>query len=227
MSILCTICMREGSKGVKNKNLKKINNKPLMWYSINQAKNSKLFDKIVISTDSKKILNLSKKYGAIGWFLRSKKLSNDNAPKIPVIRDLLIKSEKHFNKNFDIIVDLDATSPLLLTKDIINSVKLFQSKKASNLISVCPSRKNPYFNMIEIINGKINICKKGKNGMLARRQDAPKVYDINASIYIWNRKYLLKGKNLLSKQTIFYEMPEERSIDIDTKFDWKIVKHLL
>ena len=161
-NILCTICIRSGSKGVPNKNIKKIKGKPLIAYTINQAKKSRIFDKIVISTDSKKILNLSKKYGAIGWFLRSKKMSNDNAPKIPVVRDLLIKSEKHFNKNFDIIVDLDVTSPLRLSKDIIDSVKLFQSKKASNLISVCPSRKNPYFNMIEIVDGKINICKKGK-----------------------------------------------------------------
>ena len=85
MKILCTVCMRSGSKGVKNKNLKIINKKPLMYYTISQAIKSKIFDNIVVSTNSKKILKKAKSYGADGWFLRPKKLSSDYSPKVPAI----------------------------------------------------------------------------------------------------------------------------------------------
>mgnify|MGYP000492317195 CR=1 FL=1 len=93
--------MRGGSQGLKNKNLKIINGKPLMYYTIKQAVKSKIFDHIVVSTDSKKIATLSKKYGAECWFLRQKKLSTDKISKILVIRDLLEKSEIKFKKKFE------------------------------------------------------------------------------------------------------------------------------
>jgi CMP-N-acetylneuraminic acid synthetase len=100
--------MRSGSKGVKNKNLKLINKKPLMSYTISQAVNSKLFDNIIVSTNSKKILKKAKFYGADGWFLRPKKLSSDYSPKVPAIKHALFEAEKHYNKKFDIVIDLDA-----------------------------------------------------------------------------------------------------------------------
>ena len=96
MKVLCSICGRKGSKGVKNKNLTLINNKPLIYYTIIQARKSKLFDQIVVSTNDKKIQKKAIEFGASCWFLRSNKLSNSSAPKIPVIRDNLVKSEKYF-----------------------------------------------------------------------------------------------------------------------------------
>ena len=97
--ILCTICMRGGSKGVKNKNIKIINGKPLLYYTLNQAVKSKIFDKIVISSDSEKILRLSKKYGADYCIKRPKLLSRDTSAKLPVVRHALRASEKYFKKN--------------------------------------------------------------------------------------------------------------------------------
>ena len=96
MNILCTICARGGSKGVTNKALRKINDKPLIGITIKQALLSKLFDEVVVSTDSKKIQKIAIKNGAKSWFLRSKSLSNDYSPKIPAIRDALLKSEAKF-----------------------------------------------------------------------------------------------------------------------------------
>ena len=225
MSILCTLCMRGGSKGIKGKCTKLINNKPLFFYTLNQLKKISFIDNIVISTDSKKIFNLTKKYGVHNWFLRSKNLSRDNSPKIPVIRDALLRSESYYKKKFDTIIDLDVTSPLRKEHDIKKSYKEFIDKKADILFSVTKSKKNPYFNMVEIKKNKVNLIKK--NNFINRRQDAPKVYDMNASIYIWKRKSLLINNTLFTKKTIIYEMPEERSIDIDTMLDFKIVEFLI
>ena len=207
-NILCTICMRGGSKGVTNKNILKINGKPLLYYSLKQAKDSNLFNKIVVSTDSKKIATLSKKYGAECWFRRPKKLATDKAGKLQVIRHVLLKSEKFFNQKFDIVIDLDATSPLRNVSDI---------KSAYN---------KPYFNQIEFKKNKYNIVIR-KKSIPKRRQDAPKVYDMNASIYIWKRNFLLKSDNIFTKKTSLFLMPPERSCDIDSKLDFDFVEYML
>ena len=118
MSVLCTICARGGSKGLKNKALKKIMNKPLINYTIQQAINSKVFKEVVVSTDSKKIQKTSIKAGAKTWFLRPKKLSNDYCSKLLAIRHAFIESEKYFGKKFKYCIDLDITSLLRTSQDI-------------------------------------------------------------------------------------------------------------
>jgi len=232
-STLCTICMRGGSQGIKNKNYRLINGKPLMYFTIKQAIKAKIFDNIVVSTDSKKILEFAKSYGADGWFTRPKKFSSNSSPKIPAIQHALIEAEKFYDKKFNFIVDLDATSPLRKVKDIVNAYKVFLKKKPDILITGAKSRKNPYFNIVEIVNKKV---KKVKiiNKTVFRRQDAPKTFDMNASIYIWNRKTLMNSGNAIAalsknikEKVILYEMPDNRSIDIDSELDFKIVEFLL
>tara|TARA_B100000780_G_C20947599_1_gene377991 strand:+ start:88 stop:792 length:705 start_codon:yes stop_codon:yes gene_type:complete len=227
MNILCTICARGGSKGVANKALRKINGKHLIEITIKQALSSKVFDEIVVSTDSKKIQNIANKNGAKSWFLRSKNLSNDYAPKIPSIRDALLKSEIKFKKKFDICIDLDVTSPLRNVKDIKDALKLFLKKKQTeNLFSVSEARKNPYYNMVEIKNKKVSLIKKlDKKNYFNRRQSAPKVFDMNASIYIWKRSRLIRSDKLFSRNTDIYIMPQSRSIDIDSYFDLNLIKY--
>ena len=132
-SILCTICMRSGSKGVKNKAYRKINGFPLFYYTLSVAQKSKLFDEIVISTDSKKIAKMCKKYNANIFFLRSTNLSKDNTPKIDVIKDALLKAEKYYDKKFDCIFDLDITSPLRKISDLKDAYEVFKKNKSDNL----------------------------------------------------------------------------------------------
>jgi CMP-N,N'-diacetyllegionaminic acid synthase len=226
MKILCTICARKGSKGLKNKNIKKINGKHLIYYTINQAIKSKIFDEIVVSSDSRMILDLSNKYGIQNLIFRNKKLAKDNSPKVPVIRNCLEEIEKLKNKKFDTIIDLDVTAPLRKISDIKNALLKFKKEKAVNLFSACNSRKNPYFNVVAWKNGKIkpviNLMKK-----LTSRQQAPNVYDMNASIYIWQRKTLINYDTIFLDKTSMYLMPEERSIDIDNQFDFKVVSKFL
>tara|TARA_Y100000590_G_C15747811_1_gene1022882 strand:- start:8967 stop:9659 length:693 start_codon:yes stop_codon:yes gene_type:complete len=227
MNYLCTICARKNSRGVKNKNFKILNGIPLIGHTILQAKKSKIFSNIVVSTDSNKIRNISKKFSVEYCFKRSKKFSSGTISKIPVIQNATKMAEKYFGKKFDIIIDLDVTAPLREIKDIKKAVRKFLKSNSDILFSVCKSKKNPYFNMVEQINKKVMLVKKTSK-KISNRQRSPKVYDMNASIYIWKRLALFKkGENLFSKKTSIYLMPQERSVDIDSMYDWRLAKFLI
>ena len=225
--VLCTICARGGSKGVKNKNIRELLGKPLIVYTIEQARESKLFEHIVVSTDSDEIANIAKEYGAEVFFKRDAKLSSDIAGKLEVIRDAFIRSEKHYNQKFDYLIDLDATAPLRDVKDIIESFEQFLKNDNDNLITAMPSRRSPYFNLVEVDkSGKVKLSKELDSKVL-RRQDAPKSYDMNASIYIWKRDTILNEKSIFLEKTGLFIMPEERSIDIDREFDFELVEFIM
>ena len=225
MNNLCTICARSGSKGVPNKNIKKIAGKPLIQHTIEQAKKSKIFSDIIVSSDCKKILKIAEKLG-VHTLKRTNQLSKDFVGKVDVIRDATIKAQKMLDKKFDNVIDLDVTSPLRQVSDIHNSFKKFQNGNYQNLITGCVARKNPYFNMIEIKKNVLSISKR-TNKKIYSRQKSPQVFEMNASIYIWKNKALMNKSNLVTSKTALYEMPEERSIDIDTMLDWKIVSFLM
>jgi len=225
MNNLCTICARSGSKGVPNKNIKKIAGKPLIQHTIEQAKKSKVFSDIIVSSDCKKILKIAEKLG-VHTLKRTNQLSKDFVGKVDVIRDAALKAQKMLDKKFDNVIDLDVTSPLRQVSDIHNSFKKFQNGNYQNLITGCVARKNPYFNMIEIKKNVLSISKRTDKKIYSR-QKSPQVFEMNASIYIWKNKALMNKSNLVTSNTAFYEMPEERSIDIDTMLDWKIVSFLM
>lgn len=225
--VLCTICARGGSKGVKNKNIKHIHGKPLIAYTIEQAKKSALFEHIVISTDSDDIVAIAKEYGAEIFFKRSAEMASDAAGKLDVIRDAFQRSEEHYSETYDYLIDLDATAPLRDVEDIVNSFKQFLDDDNDNLITAMPSRRSPYFNLVEVNKeGDVTLSKK-LNEAIVRRQDAPKSYDMNASIYIWKRNVILNESTLFLAKTGLYVMPEERSIDIDTELDYKFVEFIM
>ncbi len=224
MKILCTICARSGSKGLKNKNFLKIKGNSLLSHSLNQALKIKKIENIIVTSDTKKIRKIQN--SKIFYLQRPKKLSGDKVGKLSVIRHALNYAEKKFNKKFSAVIDLDVTSPLRKLSDIKSCINLFISKKANNLITICESRKNPYFNMIEKKKNKMDLVKKKKK-LFKNRQAAPKVYELNASIYLWKKKYLLKSNNLFSNKTHYYKMPYNRSIDIDTQTDFLFVKFLM
>lgn len=227
MNRLCTICARGGSKGVPNKNIKKLNEKPLIAHSIEQAKASGLFEYIVISTDSDEIAEVSRSYGADVFFKRTDELSSDTAGKLDVIKDAFQRSESHFNQKFDQLVDLDATSPLRNPQDIISAISILEKENSENLFSVMPSRRSPYFNLVEKTKeGKVQLSKPLPH-QIVRRQDSPKTYDVNASIYIWTRSSILNSVSLFGDHTSIYIMPEERSIDIDSASDFIMVEALM
>ncbi len=223
--ILCTICARGGSKGLPNKNLLKIGDKSLIGHTLTQAKAIDAIDCIIVSSDSNEILKEGEIYAADILLQRSAKLASDDAGKIDAIIDCLNHAESNLNKHFDYVIDLDVTSPLRNLVDIENCLEFTKDQGFKNLITVTNSKKNPYFNQIEITNEGPQLVKSGHN--IKGRQSAPKVYDMNASIYVWSRDFLINEKTLFSRDTIVYDMPEERSLDIDNELDFKIVKHLI
>lgn len=230
MNILITICARGGSKGVKNKNIRLLAGKPLIYYTIKVAKEWGKANKIICSTDSEDIANIAKEYGVEVPFFRPKKLSDDNAGKVSVIKHALIECEKIYGTQFDIVVDLDVTSPIRTTKDLDNAFLRFKQRDSDILFSVVESRKNPYFNMIELNKfGHAEASKKSSNKIL-RRQDAPKVYDANASIYFYKRDFLLNENNksiLDSKKADIFVMKDIYGVDIDSELDFKFIEFLI
>lgn len=227
MTRLCTICARAGSKGVKNKNIRDLLGKPLIAYSILQARETRLFDFVVVSSDSKEILETAKRYGADFLIERPAELATDEAPKLPVIQHCVLETEKITGKIFSVIVDLDATSPLRLSEDIRAAVKLLEDRAVSNVITGTPAHRSPYFNLVELGENGVAALSKPLAKPIVRRQDAPKCFDMNASIYVWKRDALLENTVLFKQDTLLYVMPQERSVDIDSEIDFQIVELLM
>tara|TARA_R110000868_G_scaffold153644_9_gene379158 strand:- start:5360 stop:6079 length:720 start_codon:yes stop_codon:yes gene_type:complete len=225
---LCSICARGGSKGVPNKNIAIIDGKPLIAHSILQAKATGLFRHIAVSSDSSEILAAAKEYGADILVQRPQELASDTAPKLPAIRHCLQESIKASGVNFDYIVDLDSTSPLRKPIDILNVIELlYKDPHNENVITGTPSRRSPYFNMVELDSNDIPRIIKKLDKDITRRQDAPKCFDMNASIYAWKIDAILSEQSLFTDKTRLYIMPEERSLDIDSPLDFEIVSFLL
>jgi N-acylneuraminate cytidylyltransferase/CMP-N,N'-diacetyllegionaminic acid synthase len=227
MKVICTICARGGSQGVKNKNLISLCRKPLIAHTILQAKKSKLFDLIAVSSDSKKILTVAKKWGADYLIERPDEMATSAAAKVPVIQHAVSQAEMFTSIRFDICVDLDVTSPLRSIDDLRQSFEfLIKNKNALNLITACPARKSPYFNLVEIDTNGFTMMSKVPKVPIVRRQDSPPCFDMNASIYIWKREALFQNIPVVTDRTLLYVMPEERSVDIDTPLDLAFVRLL-
>ena len=226
MKRLCTICARGGSKGVPNKNIRPIGGKPLIGHSVLQAQSSGLFEAIAVSSDSPEILDVSKKFGADYAIFRPQELASDSAPKLPAIQHCVNEVEKISGKSFDVIVDLDVTSPLRLTKDIEGAVRLLEEKNVSNVITGCPARRSPYFNLVERDEDDYVRLSKPPEQIITRRQDAPECFDMNASIYVWKREGLIGRKSIFNADTLLFVMPEERSIDVDHEWEFEYVEFL-
>ena len=224
---LCTICARGGSKGVKGKNLRPLFGRPLIAHSIEQAKASGIFDLLAVSSDSDDILEVARRYGCDYLIKRPDELATDQAPKLPVIRHCVAEVERLSRLVPETLVDLDATSPLRTAEDIKAVVKLLEESGCGTVITAMPARRSPYFNLVELDTCGIVTLSKPLASPIGRRQDAPKCFDMNASIYAWQRRVLFDSTTLFNPDTRLYVMPEERSIDIDSELDFKFVEFLL
>ena len=228
MNFIITICARGGSKGIPNKNIKLLNGKPLIYYTIKSAKRfQKLFKSdICLSTDSEEIINISSKYGIKTTYLRPKHLATDSAGKIETIKDVLIYNENINNKSYDYILDLDVTSPLRTIDDLLSAFnRLKNNINALNIFSVNKANRNPYFNMVEKNNK--GFYSKIKKGTFLSRQSAPEVFDMNASFYFYRRVYFEKKiKTSISDKSLIYKMPHI-CFDLDNPIDFDYMEFLL
>ena len=223
MRTIATVCARAGSVGVPGKNIRPLLGKPLIAYTIEQARACRGIEAVYVSTDSEQIAAIARAAGARVPFLRPAELATSSAPKLPVIEHLVGEVEAQTGP-VDIVVDLDPTSPLREVADIEACMRMLDDE-TDVVITACESDKNPYFNMVERrADGSIGLVKPpGKP--IAGRQMAPKVYAMNASIYVWRRASLRKG--LWDGRAALHVMPRERSVDIDSELDFRFVELLM
>jgi CMP-N-acetylneuraminic acid synthetase len=227
MNILLTICARGGSKGVPRKNIRLLNGKPLINYTIKVAKEfaEKFGAHIVISTDDKEISSVAAECGISGNYQRPNILATDQAGKLDAINDVLIFQEKEKGITYDYILDLDVTSPLRNLNDLSEAFLIFNAdKEANNLLSVNPANRNPYFNMVEEQpSGYFSLIKKGN---FLTRQSSPQVYDLNASFYFYRRRFFSRKLNVVNDKTLVYIMPHI-CFDLDHEIDFVFMEFLI
>ena len=218
-SILGLIPARGGSKGIPRKNLFNLKNKPLIQWTIETAMNYGDLNKIIVSTDDKSIAEFAQLHGAEVPFFREKKLAQDDSNIIDTVLDLLVKLD-----HFDEVLLLQPTSPLRIVEDIKNIIEIKRKFNADSVVSVCEARHNP--SLLFEIEG--NILQKSFNNLKSgNRQNFKKYYALNGSLYLTSVEYLKKYKKFISKDTLPYIMPPERSIDIDSLFDVKLAEFLI
>ena len=232
MNILFTICARSGSKGVAGKNVRIFCGKPLVHYTLEiyekylrNNKNDKNEIELAVNTDSQRLLEQIDRKGTKYIFIeRKEELAGDIAAKGDVIRDTLLEVEKIRRKKYDLVVDLDITSPLRSLSDIEGIIKIVMENEACNFAySVVESRRNPYFNMV---------CKNEKgfydrvipSGYTARQQ-LPECFDMNASIYVYAREYLM-DMCTENRFAMIWKMADSAVLDIDSESDFEIMEIL-
>ena len=227
INILGVTLARGGSKGIKNKNLVEIRGKPLIFYTIKEAKKTKEITNYIVSTDSSKIKKVAQKYKVDVPFLRPKKFSKDNSSSASALKHALIECEKIFNKKFDYVVELMATNPLKKAHDIKKVIKILLKNKSDSVIAVNQLFDHHPARIKKIIKGKLyDFAVKEK--LESRRQDLkPNAFVRSGSIYAMSRRYVMNEKRYFSGKSLAYILPLERTINIDDKNDLIIAKYKL
>jgi CMP-N,N'-diacetyllegionaminic acid synthase len=201
---------------------------PLFAHSLRLASESRLFDVIVVTSDAPEVLDVALSFGATHVVARPEALATDASGKVAAIVHAVLEMESLTGRVFDTVVDLDATSPLRTVGDIHSAVTMLEADGIESVVTACEARRSPYFNLIEFDSksGRVGVVKPLPQGIL-RRQDAPKTFDMNASIYVWKRDALVGEPRVFYPSTRIFEMPPERSLDIDSEFDFEIVRWLM
>ncbi len=218
--ILAIIPARGGSKGIPRKNIKLLAGKPLIAWTIEEAKKSKYIDRLILSSEDEEIIQVAKQWGCEVPFKRPIDLAMDDTPGIePVIHAINTLKEK-----YDYVCLLQPTSPLRTVKEIDGCIeKCFFSKKSS-CVSVTEVDKHPYW-MYEM-DGFNFLKPLFEDKLVARRQDLPKMFSLNGAVYIATRNQLLEKNTFISKETIGFVMDKKSSIDIDDNLDYVFAERL-
>ncbi|MBU1368322.1 MAG: acylneuraminate cytidylyltransferase family protein [Bacteroidetes bacterium] len=219
--IIAIIPARGGSKRIPGKNIKLLNNKPLIYWTIEAAKKSKYIDKLIVSTDDDEIAQISRQFDVQVPFLRPKKISNDNSDSISLIKHAI----EFYGNIYDYVLLLQPTSPLRLTLDIENSIELL-NEKIKSVVSVCEAEHSPLWsNTLPSNLSMKDFIRPELSNM--RSQELPKYYRLNGAIYIAETEYIYRQNGFLGEGAKAYIMPQGRSMDIDTELDWKIVEAIV
>lgn len=226
MKILAIIPARGGSKGVPGKNKKLLNGKPLIQYSIDAALQSKHITEVIVTTDDEEIIAISKSLGANVPFLRPAHLAEDATPTLPVMQHAISFLEAE-GKHFDAICLLQPTSPFRPKGFLDKAVETFQEKQTDSLVSVLevPHQYNPHWTFEATNDGILKIAT-GEENIIPRRQELPKAYHRDGSIYITKTNIIQQESSLYGKSTAYIVSDENFYVNIDTLKDWEIASEL-
>lgn len=224
MNPLIIIPARGGSKGIPRKNIKPLNGKPLIYYTIDVARAIAANENICVSTDNPEIINVVEDYGLKVPFVRPVELATDTAGTYEVLLHALDYYEKQ-GKHFDAVVLLQNTSPFRRADQVKEALNLY-TPELDMVVSVKECAANPYYCVFEEDqNGYLHVCKG--NGDIFRRQDAPKVYEYNGAIYVMNPEVLKTTHMHKMTKRVKYVMDDLSSFDLDTMWDWKMAEMLM
>ena len=228
MKILFTICGRAGSKGIKNKNIRDFLGKPLPYYTLSAIDLYKKMNQedeidVVINSDSVELLNLmsNNPFFKLDTIERDASLGGDNVGKVLVIQNCLTEMENRTGKIYDMVVDLDITAPLRTKEDILNLIDTQKKKKLDVTFSVTSSRRNPYFNMVRRVGEGLKLVIESN---FTTRQQAPEIYDMNASMYAYSPDFLRTGKDVLEGYCDCIHMYDTGVLDLDHENDFELME---
>jgi len=218
MKVLGIITVRGGSKAIPDKNIAVVGGKPLLAWTVIAARKSAKIDRIIVTTDSPKIAEVAKEFGAEVPFLRPSDLAKDDTPSIdPIIHAVkwLFVQEDY---QPDYVMCLQPTSLFRTADDIDSAINLAQEKKAAAVVSVVLPEHNPYWMKSISSDGRLQNFLPGKI-QFTRRQDLPPTFALNGAIYLVKREILIQENTLNPENSYPYVMPPERSLDIDSPWD--------
>lgn len=224
MKILVIIPARGGSKGIPHKNIKPLNGKPLILYTIDEAREIVSDEDICVSTDDPEIIKCVDNYGLKVPFVRPEELATDTAGTYEVLLHALNFYEKQ-GRHYDVVLLLQNTSPFRKAEQIQEALKLY-TQDVDMVVSVKECAANPYYCVFEENSeGYLHVCKG--DGNIFRRQDAPKVYEYNGAIYIMNVEKLKTTHMHKMQKRVKYVMDDLSSFDLDTMWDWGIAESII
>lgn len=225
MKNLAVITARSGSKGLKDKNIKLLNGKPLMAYTIEAALQSGMFQEVYVSTDSEEYAQIAIEHGASVPFLRTEENATDSASSWDTVAEAL-SQYKERGQQFDTVCLLQPTSPLRTGEDIRAGYQMFQEKNAAAVLSVTPTDHSPLWCGTLPEDG----CLDGfisEETLETPRQMLPEFYRINGALYILKTDRVVSKPDLYSADCFAYVMPRERSMDIDEELDFGMAEYLM
>lgn len=213
--ILAVIPARGGSKGVPRKNVRLLDGKPLIAWSIEQASQSRYVDRVIVSSEDEEICQVAKTYGAEVPFVRPAALASDTAPGV----DVLCHAVEAAGGDYDYVVLLQPTSPLREADDIDAAIELCIERAVPSVVSLAEATKSPYWMyQMESDGGLVPVVEN----VASNRQQLPRSYALNGAVYVLEVASLLESRAILREDTLGYVMPTERSYDIDTEMDFLI-----
>ena len=223
--ILGVVPARGGSIGVPGKNLRTVGGKPLIVHAIESGLRCKSIDRMIVSTDSVEIARVAESAGAQIPFIRPSQLAQNDSPMLAVLEHALIVTEQIDQTTFSAVVLIDPTAPLRTVQDLDQAIALFERENPDAVISGNLAKRNPYFNMVEEKDGLVRLAKKSSTE-ITRRQDCPKVYDLNTVAWVFSRRAVLELRERIPPNTLMFEIPFERAVDLDTEADFRYLDFL-